>query len=164
MTTSFHITTTSQLEDAFLHAGRALADAPFINLAFSTVALECKEYDHTKPKSLPQLALCHIWFKNCANFWYTKDDIAWSNEQADLEGMKRFCKMKCYSETSQRFLIWGLKNPETGAYKQDFSSMSNWKLGDTHYFMEWMIRFWSEHGLVLESKGEFQLLREKQNA
>lgn len=164
MTTTFHITSSSDLEDAFTRARKAFARAPFINLAFSTVGLECKEYDHTKPKSLPQLALCHIWFNECAKYWYTKDGNVWTNDQADLEGMKRFCKMKCYTDTGQRFLIRALKNPETGAYKQDFTSMSIWKLGDAHYFMEWMLRFWSEHGLVLESKGEFQQLREKQNA
>ena len=131
-----------------------------INVAFSSSELKCQDYANT-PKSLPQNALAHVWMTEACAYHYGKSPK--SVTQSDLQGMTRWMKLKCYVDVKQDWLVEYIRNPETRVMKLDATSMANWNMGQTHFFMEWVLQFWAEKGLVLEVKGQFQELAEKQN-
>ena len=101
-------------------------------------------------RGLSQNALFHIWLREAAKFTF-KSKVS----DIELESMKRYCKMRCYSDTKQSFLVQTLINPETKQRKTDLTSSGNWTKGEMTFFLDWMQSFFAEEGLLLEAQGDY---------
>jgi len=109
--------------------------------------MDCKVFSL---RGLSQNALFHIWLREAAKFTF-KTKVS----EIELESMKRYCKMRCYSDTKQNFLVQTLINPETKERKIDLTSSSGWTKGEMTFFLDWMQSFFAEEGLLLEAQGDY---------
>jgi hypothetical protein len=109
-------------------------------------------------RSLPQNALCHVWLTEYCAHKQQIDKKAVSSSM--LASFKRAAKLKCYLETSQKFLVH--KTPiffDGQKHRIDCTSSSDWDRGEMFFFLEWLQSDAAKSGLILESKGEFEQLK-----
>ena len=118
-----------------------------MSIAFSSEGMDCKVFSL---RGLSQNALFHIWLREAAKFTF-KSKVS----DIELESMKRYCKMRCYSDTKQSFLVQTLINPQTKQRKTDLTSSGNWTKGEMTFFLDWMQSFFAEEGLLLEAQGDY---------
>ncbi len=135
---------TSELYSALL---RVLQKEGQVSIAFSSEGMDCKVFSL---RGLSQNALFHIWLREAAKFTF-KSKVS----DIELESMKRYCKMRCYSDTKQSFLVQTLINPQTKQRKTDLTSSGNWTKGEMTFFLDWMQSFFAEEGLLLEAQGDY---------
>ena len=135
------------LKTVFRSAARVLQKAGQVSIAFSSEGMDCKVFSL---RGLSQNALFHIWLREAAKFTF-KSKVS----DIELESMKRYCKMRCYSDTKQSFLVQTLINPQTKQRKTDLTSSGNWTKGEMTFFLDWMQSFFAEEGLLLEAQGDY---------
>jgi len=135
------------LKTVFRSAARVLQKEGQVSIAFSSEGMDCKVFSL---RGLSQNALFHIWLREAAKFTF-KSKVS----DIELESMKRYCKMRCYSDTKQSFLVQTLINPETKQRKTDLTSSGNWTKGEMTFFLDWMQSFFAEEGLLLEAQGDY---------
>ena len=135
------------LKTVFRSAARVLQKEGQVSIAFSSEGMDCKVFSL---RGLPQNALFHIWLREAAKFTF-KSKVS----DIELESMKRYCKMRCYSDTKQSFLVQTLINPQTKQRKTDLTSSGNWTKGEMTFFLDWMQSFFAEEGLLLEAQGDY---------
>lgn len=108
--------------------------------------------------TLDQKALFHIWIRELVAHM-----LGISIKQVDEpleEGAKRFAKQAFYRETGSSFMVVAITNPLTGESRKDFRSVARLTRGEMFMFMDWLQAYAAEHhGLILESKGEFEKLK-----
>ena len=135
------------LRTVFRSAARVLQKEGQVSIAFSSEGMDCKVFSL---RGLSQNALFHIWLREAAKFTF-KSKVS----DIELESMKRYCKMRCYSDTKQSFLVQTLINPQTKQRKTDLTSSGNWTKGEMTFFLDWMQTFFAEEGLLLEAQGDY---------
>tara|TARA_R100000654_G_scaffold70006_1_gene99979 strand:- start:2592 stop:3059 length:468 start_codon:yes stop_codon:yes gene_type:complete len=135
------------LKTVFRSAMTVLRKEGQLSIAFSSEGMDCKVFSL---RGLSQNALFHIWLREAAKFTF-KSKVS----DIELESMKRYCKMRCYSDTKQSFLVQTLINPETKQRKTDLTSSGNWTKGEMTFFLDWMQSFFAEEGLLLEAQGDY---------
>ena len=135
------------LKTVFRSAARVLQKEGQVSIAFSSEGMDCKVFSL---RGLSQNALFHIWRREAAKFTF-KSKVS----DIELESMKRYCKMRCYSDTKQSFLVQTLINPQTKQRKTDLTSSGNWTKGEMTFFLDWMQSFFAEEGLLLEAQGDY---------
>ena len=135
------------LRTVFRSAARVLQKEGQVSIAFSSEGMDCKV---CSLRGLSQNALFHIWLREAAKFTF-KSKVS----DIELESMKRYCKMRCYSDTKQSFLVQTLINPQTKQRKTDLTSSGNWTKGEMTFFLDWMQSFFAEEGLLLEAQGDY---------
>ena len=135
------------LKTVFRSAARVLQKEGQASIAFSSEGMDCKVFSL---RGLSQNALFHIWLREAAKFTF-KSKVS----DIELESMKRYCKMRCYSDTKQSFLVQTLINPQTKQRKTDLTSSGNWTKGEMTFFLDWMQSFFAEEGLLLEAQGDY---------
>ena len=135
------------LKTVFRSAARVLQKEGQVSIAFSSEGMDCKVFSL---RGLSQNALFHIWLREAAKFTF-KSKVS----DIELESMKRYCKMRCYSDTKQSFLVQTLINPQTKQRKTDLTSSGNWTKGEMTFFLDWMQSFFAEEGLLLEAQGAY---------
>ena len=135
------------LKTVFRSAARVLQKEGKVSIAFSSEGMDCKGFSL---RGLSQNALFHIWLREAAKFTF-KSKVS----DIELESMKRYCKMRCYSDTKQSFLVQTLINPQTKQRKTDLTSSGNWTKGEMPFFLDWMQSFFAEEGLLLEAQGDY---------
>jgi hypothetical protein len=155
MPTSMIVTNDREVVDLLKGIKEVIADSGHCSVAYSSQGMKCTDY---ALRGLPQNALMHIWLREAAEFQFKRDcsDI-------ELESMKRYTKMRCYSDTKQPFLVQTLINPETNVKRTDVTSSTKWQVGEMSFFLDWMQAFFVEKGLMLEAKGEYLELADSQN-
>lgn len=112
-------------------------------------------------RSLTQNSLFHVWLTELAAHLIKchKDDIT----KGMIEGTKRTVKGLCYRTYGYEWLIHEVKCPITKRSKRDYTSSSTWLQGEMFIVLTFLQNYAaSEHGLVLESKGEFNKLQREQ--
>ena len=135
------------LKTVFRSAARVLQKEGQVSIAFSSEGMDCKVFSL---RGLSQNALFHIWLREAAKFTF-KSKVS----DIELESMKRYCKMRCYSDTKQSFLVQTLINPQTKQRKTDLTSSGTWTKGEMTFFLDWMQSFFAEEGLLLEAQGDY---------
>lgn len=135
------------LKTVFRSAMTVLRKEGQLSIAFSSEGMDCKVFSL---RGLSQNALFHIWLREAAKFTF-KSKVS----DIELESMKRYCKMRCYSDTKQSFLVQTLINPQTKQRKTDLTSSGNWTKGEMTFFLDWMQSFFAEEGLLLEAQGDY---------
>ena len=135
------------LKTVFRSAARVLQKEGQVAIAFASEGMDCKVFSL---RGLSQNALFHIWLREAAKFTF-KSKVS----DIELESMKRYCKMRCYSDTKQSFLVQTLINPQTKQRKKDLTSSGNWTKGEMTFFLDWMQSFFAEEGLLLEAQGDY---------
>ena len=112
-------------------------------------------------RSLDQNALFQVWSRELASRVFNVNPNF--VDEGQHEGMKRWLKRQFYLDTSSEWMIGTMINPDTGEVKKDFRSTKKYTKGNMFFFMEWVQAYGAMKGVVLESKGEYQMLQEKQN-
>lgn len=119
-------------------------------------------YKTGKDRSLPQLALAHIWLRKYAAFLLRKPEDALTD--GELNGMKRSAKKQYYREYGHDFMVETIRDPfHPDTARPELTSMGKWKAGELYQFMEWLQGKAAGDGLILESTGEHQKLKQRQN-
>jgi len=115
-----------------------------------------------KDRSLDQNALFHVWCTEYAAHLLnkTKKDVT----KGELAGMKRIVKMKFATETPNRFMVHEVVDPFTRKTKRDYTSSKDWKVGEAFMVMEWLQLKAANDGLILESLGQYDKLKRKQDS
>jgi hypothetical protein len=113
---------------------------------------------HTR--SLDQNALLHVW---CTD--YVKHLLRVEKPTAaQREAMKITLKRACYAETGWSWLIESVTDLFTGEVSTRLASSASYDVGEMHSFLDWIQRRAADDGLILQSMGEFQELRDAQTA
>jgi len=142
----------------FSELKRMVNSGRVMNIAYSHNSMKVEEFSLS---SLPQKALKAIWIRKCTAF---NENVEESElKESQIDGMNRWLKIKCYQENKMDFLIKFYEHPETKETSAQVTSAANWTPGEMTYFLDWMQRFWAERGLILEAKGEYQELSQRQN-
>ena len=149
------VDTEEDLRDVFRSALKVLQKEGHVSVAFSSEGMDCKVFSL---RGLSQNALFHIWLREAAKFTF-KTQVS----EIELESMKRYCKMRCYSDTKQKYLVQTLINPESKERKTDLTSSSTWTKGEMTFFLDWMQSFFADEGLLLEAQGDYLEYSESQN-
>lgn len=115
------------------------------------------------PKSsMPQKALIHIWFRTWAAHTLKTAERLITKEQ--VEEMKDWVKRTYYIETSAGHMVKQRNDPfHPDKCRMVYTSIEEWGRGECHDVMEWMQLKAAKHGLILESTGEFQKLKQEQH-
>ena len=114
-----------------------------------------------KDRSIDQNSLFHVWCTEYAAHLLnkTKKDVT----KGELEGMKRIVKKGFNSNVPNNFMTHDVVNPKTGDVKKDYTSSSDWKVGEAFMVMEWLQMYAANDGLILESIGQYDKLKRKSN-
>ena len=114
-------------------------------------------------RSLDQNSLLHVWLTEYAAHLLGKGKKQVSKGEA--EGMKRHAKRTCYLETGQKWLGHEVVNPANPEQRKlDFTSSKDWKQGEMYFFLTWLQSVAAGDGLILESRGEYAALQQKEAA
>jgi len=113
---------------------------------------------HTR--SLDQNSLLQVWARQYVCHLLAVEKPS----DAELEAMKVTLKRSCYAENGWSWLIEDVKDLFTGESSKRLKSSADYDVGEMHSFLDWVQRKAANDGLILESLGEFQELREAQNA
>lgn len=112
-------------------------------------------------RGLSQNAIFQTWAREfAAHVWQIPVDEV---SEGDHEGAKRSFKQAYYQEYGFAFVVHKVRNPITGQQKMDFTSSAKWSTGEMFHFLTWLQRHAGNNGCILESKGEYQKLKERQN-
>ncbi|HEX7762567.1 MAG TPA: hypothetical protein VF433_03015 [Cellvibrio sp.] len=112
--------------------------------------------------SMPQKALIHIWFRTwVAHLTRQRErDVT----QKQINGMKHWVKKHYYLQTGADFMIDHEPDPyDPRQLRKTFSSIADWSPAECADVMTWMQATAANNGLILESMGEFQRLKQQQN-
>lgn len=114
-----------------------------------------------KDRSMDQNALFHVWCTEYAAHLLnkTKKDIS----KGELVGMKRLIKKRFNAANSNNFMVHTVVDPFTGQSKRDYTSSSDWRVGEAFIVMEWLQLYAANDGLILESLGQYDKLKRKAN-
>lgn len=117
------------------------------------------EYKDGTNRTLSQNALFHIWLTEYAAHIckIDKKDVC----KDILNAIKKKVKQTFYQETGQAFIVKQNVYP-WAPEKLVLTSSAKWASGEMHMVMDWLQAKAAEKGLILESKGEYQQLKEKQ--
>ena len=115
-----------------------------------------------KDVSLDQKALFNIWIRAYAA--HILDKTPKQVTKGEHEGMKRHVK-KCFNSMHpNRFMVHDVINPVTKQSKKDYTSTADWKVGEAFMVLEWLQLYAANDGLILESLGQYDKLKRKQNS
>lgn len=109
--------------------------------------------------SMEQKALIHIWFRTWVAHVHHKREEDVTKEE--VEGMKRWVKAAFYHETAAEFMVERVPHP----FKPDktaieYTSVADWSPSECHQVMTWMQARAADGGLILESIGEYQTMKQ----
>tara|TARA_R100000808_G_scaffold24974_1_gene60053 strand:- start:1071 stop:1541 length:471 start_codon:yes stop_codon:yes gene_type:complete len=155
MVTSTIVTNEKDLKTCSDSIRKIIKKSGHCSVAFSSQGMKCEEF---VLRGLPQNALFHIWIRDAAKAAFEQEPT-----EVELEGMKRYVKQKCYTQTKQNFLVQSLANPKTKETRLDLTSSSKWLKGEMTFVLDWMQAFFAEQGVILEARGEYVELTEAQN-
>lgn len=113
-------------------------------------------------RSLTQNALFHVWLTELAAHLIKchKDEIT----KGMVHGTKKTVKGLFYRENPYEWMVHKVYCPITKREKIDYTSSADWKQGEMFLVLTFMQNYAAlKHGLVLESKGEFNRLQREQN-
>lgn len=113
-------------------------------------------------RSLTQNALFHVWLTELAAHLIKchKDEIT----KGMVDGTKKTVKGLFYRENPFDWMVHKVYCPITKREKTDYTSSADWKQGEMFLVLTFMQNYAAmKHGLVLESKGEFNKLQREQN-
>jgi hypothetical protein len=111
-------------------------------------------------RSLSQNALMHLWLTELAAHLSGCHPKLVS--EGMIEGIKRTTKGWFYRDTQSEWMLHAIRCPLTKREKKDFTSSAKWKQGEMFEFLTWLQALAAQHGCLLESKGEFLALNQKQ--
>jgi hypothetical protein len=110
-----------------------------------------------------QKALFHIWLRRWVGHALHKPDK--DVTLREVNKMKEQVKEKYYQETGAAFMIeQEADHHAPNKKKAKYTSMSTWSQGEAFQVMEWMQARAADSGLILESTGEHQKLKERRNS
>jgi hypothetical protein len=112
-----------------------------------------------KDRSISQNGLFHLWATEYAAHLLGKDKK--SVTKGELAGMKRIIKQRFNASTPNNFMVHDVTDPFTGNTKRDYTSSSDWKVGEAFMVMEWLQLYAANDGLILEAIGQFEKLIRK---
>jgi hypothetical protein len=133
-------------------AARIKADGTF------PVAWRAEPY--RSPRSIDQNALLHVWSRDFARHVLDRAKVT-SEEQ---EAMRITLQRHCYADTGWAWLIDHHPDLFTGETKPSRRSTTKFSKGEMFKFLSWIQARAADHGLVLESLGEYAELQESQHA
>jgi|TARA_R100000479_G_C6390530_1_gene204913 hypothetical protein len=107
--------------------------------------------------SLPQKALLHIWIREYASKYFKKHLKAITEE--DQIDIKTMLKQKAYKEYGWDFLVRKVTNHELNISAYVLKSFADYSKGELYMFMEFFQDYASSQGLILNSQGEYQDLK-----
>lgn len=108
-------------------------------------------------RTLPQNALMHLWLREYAAH-LLKKSVKLIGER-EVGYMKMTAKRRCYAATHWDFLIETKHDLITDEMSKGLTSSRKWSKGEMFQFMEWLQAFGAEDGLILEGKGEYEVLK-----
>lgn len=119
------------------------------------------QFKHDAPATLPMNKLLHAWLTEFAAHLIRckPEDI----DDGAVKGIKRTMKLACYHETARPFLVCRITCPLTGKSKMDVTSTAEWSRGDKCFFLDFLQAYAAQKGLILESRGEYKKLKDKQH-
>lgn len=145
-----------------VNSARSLAEAhKLLDQHFKECGYTKYQFKHDTPATLPMNALLHVWLTEFAAY-LIKCKVEEIDEGA-IEDIKRTMKRACYHETGQPWLIYRMTCPLTGSSKVDVTSSAKWSKGEKCFFLDFLQSYAAKKGLILESKGEYKKLKEKQH-
>ena len=120
-----------------------------------------KAKKYTEPRTLSQNALYQAWAREYAAKMLSKkpEDVT----EVEHEAMKYTLQRHCYAELKRDYLITTLKDFFTGQEKPGRASTAGFSTAEMFEYMSWIQARAADDGLILEAKGEFAELKEKQN-
>lgn len=110
-------------------------------------------------RTMSQNSLYQVFARELGEFIFQREIT-----EAEHEATKIDLQRRCYLDTGWPFLVRKLPAPITGKSKLERMPTSAMDKGDLHQLLNWVQQFAAERGLILEAKGEFQELRERQAA
>ncbi len=111
-------------------------------------------------RTLSQNALLHVWLRSYASHLLRKKlDLV---SEREVGYMKMTAKRRCYADTSWGWLIEHRKDLITKESSKGLTSSKKWSKGELFNFMEWLQAYAANDDLILESKGEYEALRNEQ--
>lgn len=111
-------------------------------------------------RTLSQNALLHVWLRSYASHLLRKKlDLV---SEREVGYMKMTAKRRCYADTSWGWLIENRKDLITKESSKGLTSSKKWSKGELFNFMEWLQAYAANDDLILESKGEYEALRNEQ--
>ena len=118
-----------------------------------------KAEKYVPPRSQDQNALLHVWCEKYACHLLNKAKVS----SEEKEAMKYTLQRHCYADMSWSFLITQKTDLFTGESKPDRASTTKFKRGEMFDYMCWIQAKAANDGLILESTGEYLMLKEKEN-
>lgn len=107
--------------------------------------------------SLPQKALLHIWIREYASK-YLKKHIKAITEDDQID-IKTQLKQKAYKQYGWDFLVRKVTNHELNISALVLKSVADYSKGELYMFMEFVQDYVASQGLILNSQGEYQDLK-----
>jgi len=107
--------------------------------------------------SLPQKALLHIWIREYASKFFKKHIKAIT--EGDQIDIKTMLKQKAYKDYGWDFLVRKVTNHELNVSAYVLKSIGDYSKGELYMFMEFVQDYVATQGLILNSQGEFQDLK-----
>ena len=111
--------------------------------------------------SLPQKALLHIWFREYASVYFKKPLKALTLENED--DIKVMLKQKAYKEFGWDFLTKKVTNHDLGISAHVLKSIGEYSKGEIYMFMEFVQDYCASQGVICQSTGEFEKLKNETN-
>jgi len=109
--------------------------------------------------SLPQKALLHIWVREYAAIYFRKHKKALTGD--DETDIKVMMKQKAYKEYGWDFLTKKVTNHDLGISAHILKSIAEYSKGELYMFMEFVQAYCATQGVILESSGEYQNLKDQ---
>jgi len=114
-------------------------------------------------RSLPQLALAHIWLRTVVARLLKKDEKEVDDDE--IESLKRTLKATYYHETANEWMITTLRELlPPHRERKEYSSMGKWSHAQMYEFLTWFQAWAAMRGIVLESKGQFAEIKKSENS
>lgn len=121
------------------------------------------DYRLGEDRSLDQNALLHVWLTEYSAHLLEIDKRKVT--KAQLASIKRKVKKCFYLEYGFSWMAHRLVDPfGEDKSKLDFTSSKDWKVPEMYMFLTWLQLFAANSGLILESKGQFHKLQQKEAA
>lgn len=114
-----------------------------------------------KDRSIDQNSLfhlfCSMWIAHKLGKHYKQV------EKFEMAGMKRTVKKLYYiAHPEAHWMLQVITDYTTGERRKDYTSSKDWLAGEMFQVLEFMQNVAAEQGLILESRGEFNRLQQKQ--
>jgi len=111
-------------------------------------------------RTLSQNALLHVWLRSYASHLLKKKLELVSEREVGY--MKMTAKRRCYADTGWGWLIEHRQDLITKESSKGLTSSKKWSKGELFNFMEWLQAYGANDGLILESSGEYEALKDEQ--